>query len=119
MTELAPETSVSPDGAAAAASSTPGVAGLMNQVHGMMLEQKQRTDEDASTAQRVDNLLKTMIEDRNSTSNMRSTRLEQTAYRDLDLGWTASLDSVREENESLLRAMATGKTVIAHDFEGL
>lgn len=119
VTELAPETSVSPDGAAAAASSTPGVAGLMNQVHGMMLEQKQRTDEDASTAQRVDNLLKTMIEDRNSTSNMRSTRLEQTAYRDLDLGWTASLDSVREENESLLRAMATGKTVIAHDFEGL
>ena len=68
VTELAPEPAVSSDGAAAAAPTAPGVAGLVNQVHGMMLEQKQRTEEDASTAQRVDNLLKTMVEDRNSTS---------------------------------------------------
>jgi hypothetical protein len=111
VTELAPEPTVSPDGVAATAPSTPGVAELMNQVHGMMLEQKQRTDEDASTAQRLDNLLKTMVEDRNSTSGTRSTSFEQIAYHDLDIGWTASLDSVRQENESLLRAMATGKIV--------
>jgi hypothetical protein len=66
VTELAPEPAKAADGDVAAAPAAPGVASLVNQVHGMMVEQKQRTDEDASTAQRVDNLLQTMVDDRNS-----------------------------------------------------
>ena len=66
VTELAPEPTPVEDGGGSSTPANPGIASLVNQVHGLMLEQKQRTDEDASTAQRVDNLLNTMVEDRNS-----------------------------------------------------
>jgi hypothetical protein len=67
--ELAPEPTPAPDGGELPAPARQGVASLVNQVHELMLEQKQRTNEDASTAQRVDNLLNQMVEDRNSMSS--------------------------------------------------
>jgi hypothetical protein len=63
VSELAPEAP-----AVNEETSTPaalGIASLMNEVHALMIEQKKRSDEDASIASRVDTLVNTMVEDRN------------------------------------------------------
>lgn len=83
--ELAPEPAPVAAEGEPSAPAKPGVASLVNQVHDLMLEQKQRTDEDASTAQRVDNLLNTMVEDRNSEFSRRDLEEGQVSQ------WSASI----------------------------
>ena len=85
--ELAPESEPGLDGAAVTPAA--GVAALVNQLHGLMLEQKKRGEADNSTADRVDTLVNTMVDDRSR--------------------WSESLEKIRKHNDDLLRAVATGE----------
>ena len=79
---------------------TIGMPDLVADIHGMMTEQKEKADKEGAVGARLDALLAMMGEDKE----------RQATQEGLVQQVLAMMDRQRSENETLLRALATGES---------
>ena len=104
---------VGPEPSADGQPSGPGLPDLVADVHSMMSEQKQRNDTEGMVGHRLDSLLQMMGQERERQASQQTSESRQpmsihVLRRSAVEHVLSILDRQRNDNEMLLRALATG-----------